>query len=96
MSKKPTCEACGGKGLFAPAHPSCRIPGLRRPWIVVERCDCCEYFSDDLIAAQSIYDVTGWFPCTSGSLHALANTRIIRKKTKTDTSTWSVSKQCST
>jgi len=80
MAKRRPCKACGGKGLFAPAHPSCKIPGLRHPWIVIERCDICEFFPDDLLAAQSVYAVAGWFTCTGGAFHALADSRTYLEK----------------
>jgi hypothetical protein len=80
MVKQKKCNACKGKGLFAPASPSCKITALRHPWIVVEKCDSCESFEDDLLAAQSLYHVAGWFPCTEGSFHALADTRTLCKK----------------
>ena len=73
MAKQKKCKACEGKGLFAPASPSCTIPAIRNPWVVVERCDSCETFPDDLTAALSLYRVAGWFLCTGGSLHALGD-----------------------
>lgn len=80
MAKRRTCKVCDGKGLFAPARPSCKIPALRHPWVVVERCDSCEFFSDDLLAAQSLYGVAGWFTCIGGAFHALADTRTYLQK----------------
>jgi hypothetical protein len=70
-----TCEGCDGHGVRVPALPSCHIRGARRPWIVVERCDTCECFSDDLSAALSLYEVAGWFQCCAGGWHALADSR---------------------
>jgi hypothetical protein len=63
-----------------PAVPSCRIDGAKRPWIVVERCDTCERFKDDLAAALSLFRVAGWFECRSGSFHALANAQTRRPR----------------
>lgn len=65
---------CGGAGLFAPATPSCEIRACagKQSWAVVERCDCCERFTDDLAAALSKYSVAGWFPCSDGGWHVLA------------------------
>lgn len=77
--KRRKCEACGGRGIFAPARPSCRIAGETATWIIVERCDSCDAFEDDLAAALSLYRVAGWFPCQSGALHALANRRTRRR-----------------
>ncbi len=79
MAKRRKCKACNGNGLFAPASPSCKIPALGYPWVVVERCDSCESFPNDLLAAQSLYRVAGWFLCMGGSLHALGDTRTLRK-----------------
>jgi len=80
LAKRKKCEACNGKGLFAPASPSCEIPALKNPWVVVERCDSCEYFPDDLLAAQSLFHVADWFQCTGGAFHALGDIRTLRKK----------------
>jgi hypothetical protein len=67
------CPACAGSGLFSPAVPSCTIKACRARWIVVERCDACEQFVDDLAAALSRFNVAGWFQCDSGGWHALAD-----------------------
>lgn len=69
---EPQCEACAGRGRFAPASPSCDIPALQPPWIVVERCDACGKHEDDLSAALSVYVVAAWFRCGDGGWHALA------------------------
>lgn len=76
------CEGCDGSGIRAPAVPSCRVRAWRERWIVVERCDTCERFSDDLAAALVRYRVAGWFGCESGGEHALADsrTRIPRRR----------------
>ena len=52
---KRDCEGCHGNGVRFPAGPSCSIPGWRRPWAVVERCDSCEQYGDDLDAAHSMF-----------------------------------------
>jgi hypothetical protein len=75
MARKRDCEACGGEGVLAPCRPACEIVGLARPWIVVEKCDVCDRFPDDLSAALSRYRVAGWFRCTDGGEHALANVK---------------------
>ena len=75
MRGKGRCDACHGRGVFFPSIPSCSIPGLEDPWIVVERCDSCEKFPDDLSAALRFFRVAGWFPCQSGGEHALADAR---------------------
>lgn len=73
MKRKQRCEACKGRGVFAPALPSCGIEAAKLPWIVVERCDSCDQFDDDVAAALSLFRVAGWFQCQSGFFHALAN-----------------------
>ena len=75
-----SCEGCNGDGIRAPAIPACKIPGLDLPWIVVERCDACDRFNNDLDAALSRYNLAGWFRCADGGWHALANLRSRRKK----------------
>lgn len=73
--RRRRCEGCDGTGIRAPAIPSCRIRAWREPWIVVERCDSCERFPDDLAAALARYYVAGWFRCDNGGEHALADSR---------------------
>jgi hypothetical protein len=74
------CDGCNGNGVRAPALPSCRIDGAEHPWIVVERCDTCERFEDDLSAALSLFRVAGWHRCRSGGMHALANVHSKRRR----------------
>ena len=69
------CASCNGRGGFAPARPSCQIDAAERPWIVVERCDTCDQFKDDLTAALSLFRIAGWFQCNHGGWHALADAR---------------------
>lgn len=73
MASKHKCSACGGRGLLAPTMPSCKIPSLKDPWIVVEKCDSCDRFADDLVAGLSKFEVVGWFLCADGGYHALAD-----------------------
>lgn len=73
MDVRRRCCCCGGSGVLAPAAPSCDIAGWTATWIVVERCDACARFEDDLSAALSRFRVAGWFRCTDGGEHALAN-----------------------
>lgn len=80
MKRTRTCNVCGGTGTLAPAVPSCVVPGKRRPWIVVERCDACEQYSNDLAAAISRYAVAAWVQCRNGGWHALANSRTRRRR----------------
>lgn len=75
MGSSHKCEACGGKGMFVPALPSCNIVAMKPPWIVVEKCDTCDKFADDLSASLTEFAIAGWFVCTNGGYHALADTR---------------------
>lgn len=52
--------------------PSCKIPARKEPWVVVEKCDACDRYVDDLTAASSLFQVAGWFTCNNGAQHALA------------------------
>jgi hypothetical protein len=79
MSRRQ-CEGCDGRGVRAPASPSCKIDAARGRWTVVERCDTCERFADDLAAAHSLFRIAGWFECRNGALHALANVRTRRSR----------------
>jgi hypothetical protein len=78
--KTAKCDGCNGRGVRSPAAPWCRIRAAVGSWIVVERCDACEQFTDDLTAALSLFKVAGWFQCDSGSFHALADSRSARRK----------------
>lgn len=83
-----TCTACSGAGILDPAAPSCDLPPFGLGLIVVERCDACEQFSDDLTAALSRYTVAGWFQCRRGGWHAFADPnskRLRRRKTAAST-----------
>ena len=70
----------GGSGVLAPAVPSCTISAWKRPWIVVEKCDTCDRYVDDLAAALSLFRTAGWFACNNGAHHALANRRSTYQK----------------
>ena len=65
------CEGCDGTGIRAPATPSCRLPARYRSWVVVERCDYCERYPDDLTAARRLFAVAKWIQCASGGWHAI-------------------------
>ena len=75
MGEQRECPACSGRGMFIPAIPSCHIRALKHPWIVVEKCDTCDKFNDDLSAALTEFSIAGWFLCTDGGYHALVDTR---------------------
>lgn len=68
------CEVCEGSGIRAPASPSCRID-IGDDWVIVERCDTCEVFSDDLSAARMIDTDARWTACANGADHAVARRR---------------------
>ena len=75
MKVRKKCQACSGIGLLAPAIPSCHIKALQYPWIVIEKCDSCDRFNDDLSAGLSRFKIVGWFLCNDGGYHALADLR---------------------
>lgn len=75
MRSELKCEACGGRGMFVPARPSCTLTSLKPPWIVIEKCDTCDKFADDLCASLTEFTVAGWFACADGGFHVLADTR---------------------
>lgn len=66
------CEGCDGSGVRAPATPRCILEDRGPEWMVVERCDCCEVFEDDFVAAQSIAEDAEWVTCDQGGWHVLA------------------------
>lgn len=65
------CEGCGGSGIRCPATPSCRLAICGDGWIVVERCDMCDLYADDLAAASVLFHETRWVICASGGPHAI-------------------------
>jgi hypothetical protein len=75
MQAQKICDGCEGRGARFPCAPSCTIPALKRPWIVVEKCDSCDRFPDDLSAAMTFFRIAGWFLCTDGGEHVLADPR---------------------
>jgi hypothetical protein len=70
--KHNECTACGGRGYFAPAMPSCKFRRLRAGWQVVERCDTSCMYENDLEAAQAHFADTAWIKCKHGGSHAIA------------------------
>lgn len=75
MYVRHVCDACQDRGARFPCTPSCSIPALKEHWIVVEKCDSCDRFPDDLSAAVAFFRVAGWFPCSDGGEHVLADSR---------------------
>lgn len=66
------CAGCDGSGIRAPAEPLCALPLGGPDWIVVERCDHCERYTDDLAAAQHVSTDASWVQCSAGGWHAMA------------------------
>jgi hypothetical protein len=75
MRAQRTCDACEGRGVRFPCAPSCIIPALKGPWIVIEKCDACDRFPDDLSAALTFFRVAGSFLCAEKGEHVLADRR---------------------
>ncbi len=69
------CEGCDGGGIRFPAEPSCTLRDLPTGWVVVERCDACAQYPDDLVAAEVVCEEPTWFHCESGGLHAVGRLR---------------------
>jgi hypothetical protein len=66
------CEGCDGSGVRCPATPSCLLPGVEAAgWTIVERCDTCMKYSDDLSAAATRFAEIRWVRCASGGDHAV-------------------------
>jgi hypothetical protein len=65
------CEGCDGSGVRCPAEPSCAIPELPPGWVVVERCDYCERYPNDLAAAEVVCTDAKWVRCESDGFHAV-------------------------
>ena len=71
MSRKAkSCPGCSGNGIRCPATPSCRLPRLQG-WTVVERCDTCDRYPNDLAAAAALFQTAKWIMCAAGGLHAV-------------------------
>ena len=64
------CEGCHGSGIRCPASASCAIPAAGDGWTIVERCDLCELYSDDLAAARALFQEAIWVTCAAGGDHA--------------------------
>jgi hypothetical protein len=75
MSRKTkSCPGCPGTGVRCPATPSCRLPRLKG-WTVVERCDTCERYPNDLAAAAALFQNVKWVTCADGGRHAVGRNR---------------------
>jgi hypothetical protein len=68
------CEGCDGSGIRFPAHPSCDLSKvIKDTEKVVERCDACELFYDDLAAAEALSSSARIVRCADGGEHAVIN-----------------------
>jgi len=65
------CEGCDGSGIRAPAEPLCIIANLPPGWMVVERCDSCMRYENDLHAASQLDNRARWITCENGGSHAI-------------------------
>jgi hypothetical protein len=66
------CEGCKGDGIRCPAGPSCDLPEIEgTDWVVVEKCDTCDRFPDDLSAAGAVFATVKWVRCSTGGRHAV-------------------------
>lgn len=72
MNVNSLCEGCNGSGVRAPATPSCVLDLPSPAWVVVERCDTCMRYEDDLEAAQAYFAQTRTVLCASQGEHVLA------------------------
>ena len=73
------CEGCDGNGIRCPAEPSCVLPDLPVGCVVVERCDYCERYPNDLAAAQAVCEDAKWIRCESGGLHTVGRLVKVRE-----------------
>jgi hypothetical protein len=64
------CAGCPGNGIRCPATPSCRL-SLLQGWTVVEHCDTCDRYPDDLAATAALFLTVKWVTCANGGLHAV-------------------------
>ena len=70
------CEGCDGSGIRWPATPSCVLPATDDGWFVVERCDTCQKYEDDLAAAEALFQDAHWTNCADGGAHAVGKWQI--------------------
>ena len=73
---KSDCEGCDGTGIRWPAQPLCLVPGIEgTSLVVIERCDTCEVYPDDLAAAVTLFENVKWVQCPNGGSHAVGDGR---------------------
>lgn len=68
------CDGCDGTGIHVPATPSCQL-AVPAGYVVVERCDTCQKYPDDLTAAAIVCDDCRWIQCATGGHHAIGRRR---------------------
>ncbi len=71
---KNGCEGCSDQekpGVRDDAHPDCGV-AVPEGWVVVERCDECELYPDDISAAKALYRKPKYIKCPNGGWHAIA------------------------
>ena len=73
-----TCPGCPGNGIRCPATPSCRLPRMKG-WTVVERCDTCQHYPNDLAAAAALFTKVKWVACASGGWHAVGRDQVPKR-----------------
>lgn len=75
------CEGCGAsevEGIRWPAEPDCPLPEIEGSnWEIVEKCDTCNRYPDDLSAAARLFSIVRWVPCADGGWHAVGRERLI-------------------
>ncbi len=78
-----SCEGCDGGGVRCPAGPSCSfVPGDVAGRVLVEKCDSCDRFADDLAAAQTVFSEARWVTCTQGGQHAIGRGLRVKSGTR--------------
>jgi hypothetical protein len=65
------CEGCDGSGIRCPAIPSCAMDVDINGWVIVERCDSCEIYPNDIAAAHVHFREAKWIVCKNGGAHAV-------------------------
>lgn len=71
-SDDSACDGCVTRlGLRFPVHVSCKFDPPLRGVEIVERCDLCDAFRDDLDAAHLVSPSARWVVCDEGHYHAV-------------------------
>ncbi len=64
------CEGCDGVGIRDHSEPSCALE-IPDGWHVVERCDACDKFANDVAAAHAFYREMRTLACSHTGEHVL-------------------------